>query len=128
MTIAVDLGRKATKQTNKQIIIGPPPKRHLNDVSLASRWCPNIECWLGSFLIFQGIRTGSIAQKPYTFVIFQGVRTPCPPCGSAHVILLQNALVGILTFMSRIDIMLCSVEHENKFYNLVAYSISPLNR
>ena len=96
--------------------------------TLASRWCPNIECWLGSFLIFQGIRTGSIAQKPYNFVINQGGPDPLsPPCGSAHVILLQNVLVGILTFMSRIDIMLCSVEHEYKFYNLVAYSISPLN-
>ena len=30
-----------------------------------------IECWLGSFVIFQGIRT-SIAKKPYIFVIFQG--------------------------------------------------------
>ena len=28
------------------------------------------ECCLGSFMIFQGIRT-SIAKKPYIFVIFQ---------------------------------------------------------
>ena len=32
---------------------------------------PNIECWLGSFVIFQGIRA-SIAKKPYIFVIFGG--------------------------------------------------------
>ena len=42
----------------------------------------NIEGWLGSFVIFQGIRS-SIANKPYIFVIFQrgggGVRTPFPP-------------------------------------------------
>ena len=32
-------------------------------VSLASRWWPNIHCWLGSFVIFQGFRS-SIAMKP----------------------------------------------------------------
>ena len=58
---------------NKRVIIGPPGKRHLNGVSLASRWCLNIECWLGSFVIFLGIRT-SIAQTLYIFVIFQGGR------------------------------------------------------
>ena len=42
--------------------------------------CINIECWLGSFVIFQGIRA-SIAEKPYIFVIFQGwgVPDPLPP-------------------------------------------------
>ena len=60
-------------------IIGPPAKRHWNGVSLTSRWWPNIECWLGSFVIFQVIRS-SIAKKPYIFVIFsRGVRTPCTP-------------------------------------------------
>ena len=29
------------------------------------------ECWLGGFVIFQGIRT-CIAKKPFIFVIFQG--------------------------------------------------------
>ena len=62
----------------KRAIIGPPAKCHLNGVSLACQWWPNIECWLGSFVIFQSIRT-SIDKKPYTFVIFQGVRTPCLP-------------------------------------------------
>ena len=62
---------------------------HLNGVSLACRWL-SIDCWLGSFLIFQGIRT-SIAKKPYIFVIFLGVvcPEPLPPppsrSGSAHV-------------------------------------------
>ena len=51
-------------------IIGPPAKRHLNDVYLAALRCTNNECWLGSFVIFQGIRT-CIAKKPYIFVIFQ---------------------------------------------------------
>ena len=39
-------------------------------------WWPNIECWLGSFEIAQGIWT-RIARKPYIFVIFQG--RPGPP-------------------------------------------------
>ena len=76
----------------KRAIIRPPAKRHLNGVSLAGlRWPnnrPNIECWLGSFVNFQGIWT-SIAKKPYIFVIFQGVQTHCPPppppsSGTAH--------------------------------------------
>ena len=36
---------------------------------------PNIECRLGSFVIFQGIWT-SIAKKPYIFVIFHGGQDP----------------------------------------------------
>ena len=36
----------------RNAIIGPPAKRHLNGVSLAGRWWPNIECWLGSFVIY----------------------------------------------------------------------------
>ena len=31
----------------------------------------NMECWLGSFVIFQGIPT-SIAKKPYSLAIFRG--------------------------------------------------------
>ena len=38
-----------------------------------------IKCWLGSFVIFQGIRA-SIAKKPYISVIFQwGSGLPFPP-------------------------------------------------
>ena len=43
-------------------------------------------CWLGSFVIFHGIRT-SFAKKPHIFVNFQGGRgvpPPCCPSGSAH--------------------------------------------
>ena len=47
---------------------GPSPPRQRNAISLESRWCPNIECWLGSLVIFQGIQT-SMAKKPYSFVI-----------------------------------------------------------
>ena len=53
--------------------------------SLAKLVKLNIECWLGSFVIFQGIWT-SIAKKPYSFVIFLcvGYGPPVTPCGSAH--------------------------------------------
>ena len=39
---------------------------------------PNIECWLGSFVLFQGILT-SIAKKPYILVIFMGGPDPLFP-------------------------------------------------
>ena len=73
-------GEVGSKYHYKRVIIDPPAKRHLNGVSLACRRWPNIKLWLGSFGIFQGIRT-SIARKPNNFVIFQrgGVRTPFPP-------------------------------------------------
>ena len=47
-------GEGGSKYHYKRAIIAPPAKRHLNGVSLACRWLPNIECWLGSFVIFQG--------------------------------------------------------------------------
>ena len=62
----------------KRAIIGWPKKHHLTGVLLAGRWWPNIKCWLGSFVIFQGIRT-SIVKKPYIFVIFQGGPDPLSP-------------------------------------------------
>ena len=50
---------------------------------MASQWLRDIECWLGSFVIVQEIRT-SIAKKPYNFVIFQrgGSGPPCSPTPS----------------------------------------------
>ena len=75
-------GERGSKYHHKQTIIGPPAKRHLNGVSLACPWWPNIECWLGSLVIFQGIRT-SIARKPY-FVIIQSGFRPLPPSESVH--------------------------------------------
>ena len=44
--------------------------------SSACRWWPNIECWLGSFVIFMGIRT-IVAKKPYFLFYRSGP-------GSAH--------------------------------------------
>ena len=74
----VDKGRKDPKYHFKRVIIGPPAKHHLNGVSLACRFLTKIECWLDSFVIFQGIRTIT-AKKPYIFVIFQGAPDPMPP-------------------------------------------------
>ena len=73
-------GEVGSKFHYHRAIIGPPAKCHLNGVLLGCRWWPNIECWLGSFVIFQGIGN-SIAKKPYNFVIFQGggVSGPPPP-------------------------------------------------
>ena len=40
---------------------------------MAFRWradaAPMVECWLGSFVVFQGVQT-NIAEKPYVLVIF----------------------------------------------------------
>ena len=44
------------------------------------------QCWLGSFVIFQGIRTSTV-KEPYSFVIFQvgvGSGPPVLPSGSVH--------------------------------------------
>ena len=71
-------GERGSKYLCKWAIIHPPAKCHLNGVCLVCRWCPNIECWLGSFVIFQGVRT-SIAKKPYNFVIFQEEPRPSVP-------------------------------------------------
>ena len=60
-----------SKYHYKRAIINPPALGHLNDVSLACRLWPNIECWLGRLVIVQGVRT-SIAKKYYMFVVFQG--------------------------------------------------------
>ena len=58
------------KTNNSAKIIPESFVRDLNGVSLAGRWWPNIECWLGSFVIFHRIWT-SISKKPQSLVIFQ---------------------------------------------------------
>ena len=63
-------------------ISGPLSSPH-HFFSLVGRWWPITECWLGSFVVLQGIQT-SIAKRPYIFVIFQGSGPPIPLSGSAH--------------------------------------------
>ena len=64
-----------------QVIIGSPAKHHLNGVLLVYWWWPNIGCWLGSFMIYQGIRSApELQKKNYFFVIYQGgFGPPVPP-------------------------------------------------
>ena len=47
------------------------PNTSINGVLMAGRWWPNIECWLGSFVVLQRFRT-SITKKHYIVVIFSG--------------------------------------------------------
>ena len=70
--------------------IGPPAKRHFNGFSLAGRCWPNIKCWLGNFVIFQGIRI-RIAKIPYIIV------PPLITSGSAHGI---NIAIGVGKYIS----------------------------
>ena len=60
------------KHLLKRAIIGPQQNAIMAHHS-------NIECWLGSFVIFKVIRT-SIAKKPYSFVIFRGGGGGPDPC------------------------------------------------
>ena len=53
-----------------------------NGVSLACRWWPNIECWLGSFETFENFRGSGpvLLRNPISLWFFRGrVRIPCPP-------------------------------------------------
>ena len=75
-------GVGGSKYHNKRATIGPPAKRHLNDVPLACRWWPNIQssASLVALWFFRG--SGPVLLKHPLFVIFQGgggVRTQCPP-------------------------------------------------
>ena len=51
----------------------PASKTPFNGVSLACRWWPNVECWLGCSENFRG----------FDLVLLRGP-VPCPPSGSAH--------------------------------------------
>ena len=69
---------EGSKYHYKRATIGPPAKRHLNGVSLACQWWSNIECWLGSFVIFLGVRI-SVDKKPYILWFFRWGPVPLPP-------------------------------------------------
>ena len=68
--VLVDEGREDSNTTFSR----PSSARQrtpLNGVPLAYRWWPNIECWLGSFVIFRG--SGPVfLRNPIFFVIFSG--------------------------------------------------------
>ena len=117
-------GKVGSKYHYKRAIIGPQGKHHLNGVSLAYRWWPNIECWLRSFVVFQGIRT-SIATKTYILMIFQrggGVWTPpIPPLdlrmsstndSVVKTFPINTVLLEIARFLTRssLETMCCALE------------------
>ena len=80
LTCLVDEGRDDPATTKSRPLSAHRRNAIFYGISLAGRSWPNIECWLGSFVIFQGaeIRT-RIAKKPYIFVIFQeGSGPPAP--------------------------------------------------
>ena len=83
----VSEGGGGSKWRYKRAIFSPPAKRHLHGVSQGCWWWSNIEFWLGSFVIFQGIRI-SLAKNPYIFVIVPGGPNPLPPppSGPVHAI------------------------------------------
>ena len=82
-------------------IIGPPAKRHLNGVSLAGRWWPNIECWIGSLVILRG--SGPVLLRIPIFLYFPGGSGPPVPAlsGSAHVITKSIGAFAHLPVMRR---------------------------
>ena len=65
----------------------PASETPFNGVKLDGRWWPNIKCWLGSFVIFQGDRTSIAKKNPYILWFYGGRGGPDPlsPSGSAHV-------------------------------------------
>ena len=71
-------GEEGSKYHFKRAINGPPAKRHLNGVSLAGRWWPNIECWIVSFFILRG--SGPVLlRNPIFLYFFRGGRDPLSP-------------------------------------------------
>ena len=65
-------------------INGATAKHHLNGISLVGRSWPNIECWIGSFVILRG--SGPVLLKElYIFAILQEVPYRLPPAPTPHL-------------------------------------------
>ena len=90
----VDEGEGGFKYHAKRAIIRPLVKRCLNGISLACQWWPNIEFWLGSFKIFQGIGT----RNPNFIVIFQGgPDSLSPPPPPPHSVSAHDIQICVIT-------------------------------
>ena len=79
-------------------IIGPPAKCHFNGVSLAGRWWPNFECWLGNFVNFRGSGSVLLRNPIFLWIFRRG------PSGSANRNVYVFDLVGNLTFLTNVVI------------------------
>ena len=74
---------RGSKYHNMRANIVPPVKR----VSLACRWWPNIEFWLGSFVLFR--ESGQVLPWNPIYVWFfrgGGGPDPLPPSWDAHAV------------------------------------------
>ena len=99
----------------RRAFIGPPAKRHLNGVSLACQWGPNIEYWLGSFVIFR--RSGPVLlRNPICLWLFRGDwgpdSLPPPPLDPRMV-------PGSIPF----DILLTTISVVNGFFLLYVFRL-----
>ena len=74
---SVDGMERGSKCHYKWAIIGPPVKRHWNGGSLACRYWPTIECWLGSLVIFRGSRSILLGNSIFLWC-FRGGGGPDP--------------------------------------------------
>ena len=103
---------RGSKHHYKRAIIGPPAKHHLNGVSLIDnptsviyiRSLPNMECWLGSFVILRGTKLVCL-ETLFWWFFRGGVRTPTP---------LWNSPMSCLSFIGL---------HENSPLSLIAIAI-----
>ena len=80
----VDKGR----EDKNQLKLGhhrPASETPLNDILLACSWRPNLECWLGSFVIFKEFAP-VLLWNPIFLWLFRewGSGIPSPPSNSAH--------------------------------------------
>ena len=80
------------KEDLNTTISGHSSARQQNAIQIAFSWL-KIECWLGSFMILQEIRT-SIAKKPYLFVIFHVGRASRPPASPLWIRICSNTLLS----------------------------------
>ena len=107
--------KRGSRHHYKRAIIGPPVKHHLNGVSLIDnptsvtyiRSLPNMECWLGSFVILRG--TGLVCLETLFWWFFRGGGAPdslSPPLWNSHM--------SCLSFMGL---------HENSPLLLIAIAI-----
>ena len=56
--------------------------RPASEISLAGRWWPNIECWLGNFVVYR--RSVPVLVRNSIFLSGWGSGPTVPPSGSAH--------------------------------------------